>query len=282
MKDYSFQMPGSREKGIVLVHGLAGSPPEMRFLAKRFNKMGFTCLAPVMAGHCRDLPTLLKTNYHDWVGSVQSAIERLKTEVDQVFVAGICVGGGVGLLAAHRMPAGVVSGAAIYSPTLIYNGWNAPWWHKHLHWLVPIVTPMPLSHRIGFNEKLPFGLKSDRIRKAVTKNSGDGIDGTLPSFPLKGLNENFRLNKALKKALPSMTIPTLLIHSRQDDVSGPENAENIKARHGGRCEIAYLEDSYHKIHIDQERQKAADLTADFFGRPAATPLVAEADAAETS
>jgi carboxylesterase len=278
MKDYSFHLPGSREKGIVLVHGLAGSPPEMRFLAKRFAKMGFTCDAPVMAGHCRDTSTLLKTGYKDWVKSVQQAIVRLKQDVDEVYVAGICVGGGVGLLAAHQLPAGFVSGAAIYSPTLIYNGWNAPWWHRHLHWLVPIVTPLPLSRMIGFNEKLPFGLKSDRIRRAVTKNSGDGIDGTLPAFPLKGLNENFRLNKALKKALPTMTVPTLLIHSRHDDVSGPENAENIKARHGGRCEVIYLEDSYHKIHIDQERQKAAVLTADFFGRPAQVATVPDDEA----
>lgn len=267
MKDFSFHLPGTSGKGIVLVHGLTGAPPEMKFVGKRLNKMGFTCDAPVMAGHCRDMKTLLKTTYEDWVGSIQDALLHLKTEVDEVYVGGICVGGAVGLMAAHGLPAGTVSGATIFSPTLIYNGWGQPGWHSSMHWLLPITAKTPIGRLIKFGEKHPFGLKSDRLRNAILANSGDGIDGTLPDFPLQGLHENFRLNKAMKKALPHMTVPTLLIHAREDDTSHPSNAENIQKLHGGVCEVAYLEDSYHKIHIDQERQKVAELTATFFGLP---------------
>ena len=44
-------------------------------------------------------------------------------------------------------------------------------------------------------------------------------------------------------------------------------AEAIQKLHGGRCEIGWLEDSYHMIHVDQERHKVAHMTADFFGAP---------------
>jgi carboxylesterase len=61
-----------------------------------------------------------------------------------------------------------------------------------------------------------------------------------------------------------MQTPTLLIHAKEDDVSHPRNAERIQRLHGGQCEVVLLDNSYHMLHIDQERHKVADLTADFF------------------
>jgi carboxylesterase len=96
--------------------------------------------------------------------------------------------------------------------------------------------------------------------------NGSAIEGALPSFPMGALYENYRLNKALEKALPLIRTPTLLIHAKEDDLSHPRNADRIQRRHGGRCELVLLDDSYHMLHIDQERHKVADLTADFFER----------------
>jgi carboxylesterase len=67
--------------------------------------------------------------------------------------------------------------------------------------------------------------------------------------------------------LPSITIPTLLIHARDDDVSHPRNARRIQRLHGGSCDIVYLENSYHMIHVDRERDRVAELTAGFFEAP---------------
>ena len=48
MKDYSFYLQGSEEKGVLLVHGLTGTPSEMRFIGKQLHKMGFTVYAPTL------------------------------------------------------------------------------------------------------------------------------------------------------------------------------------------------------------------------------------------
>jgi carboxylesterase len=266
MKDYSFHMPGTSGKGVLLIHGLTGSPPEMRFVAKRLNRVGFACSSPVLAGHCRDMDALHASTYEDWIASVHEAIDKFAPEVDELYAAGICVGGQLALLAAHQRP-GKIKKVAIYSPMIRYDGWNTPIWWKNLQWMIPFAAHMPILRDLTFPESHPFGLKSDRLRKAVAQNSGDGIEGTLPEFSLKGLYQNFRLNKALKKALPDMTVPTLLIHAREDDVSSPRNSIRLKAMHGGECHIEWLDDSYHMIHVDQERQKVADLTAAFFGVP---------------
>jgi carboxylesterase len=76
--------------------------------------------------------------------------------------------------------------------------------------------------------------------------------------------------------LPNMRVPTLLIHAREDDVSHPRNARRIKRLHGGECDLIYLDNSYHMIHVDQERDRVADMTATFFGAPRANNAAAPA------
>ena len=100
MSQYDFRMQGSGTKGVLLVHGLTGSPAEMRFVGKQLNRQGFTVYAPTLAGHCADEKTLLGSRYEDWVASIRHAIRKFAAEVDEVYLAGICVGGAIALLAA--------------------------------------------------------------------------------------------------------------------------------------------------------------------------------------
>ena len=260
-KDHSFYLEGTNGKGIILVHGLTGAPAEMKFVGKQLNKMGYTVYAPLLAGHCVDEATLVATNYRDWLDSLKKAVNSFAPKVSEVHMAGICVGGGLALYAAHEMPDKIKS-VTIYSATLNYDGWNQPKWSRLAQTFKEVLIHIPKVRHSSFGESHPFGLKSDRLRNAIVKG-GDGIEGTLARFPTSSLYENYRLNDILKKALPKMKVPTLLIHAREDDVSHPRNAEKIKKLHGGRCEIIYLDDSYHLIHIDKEHKKVAQMTADF-------------------
>ncbi len=259
-KDYSFYLDGTNGKGVILVHGLTGAPAEMKFVGKQLNSMGYTVYAPVLAGHCVDENHLIATTYEDWLQSLKVAIASFAPKVSEINMAGICVGGGLALYAAYQMPDQVKS-VAIYSAALDYDGWSQPKWARLARIFKDVLIHIPKVRKGGFEEKHPFGFKNDRVRNAVLKS---GIEGTLPKFPAVGLYQNYRLNDALKKALPQITTPTLLIHAREDDVSHPRNSEKIQKLHGGRCEVIYLEQSYHMIHVDQERKKVADLTANFF------------------
>jgi carboxylesterase len=266
MSEFDFRLQGSAKKGILLVHGLTGSPTEMRFVGKQLHRAGFTVYAPTLAGHCGTMDDLIATRYEDWVESLRAAIREFAQEVDEVHMAGICVGGALALYAAH-LEGDLVKGVAIYSPLLNYDGWNTPLHYRWARGLRHILIRLPMVSRMSFGEAPPYCIKSERIRKAIMSNGGDSIAGTLPSFPAKSLYQNYRLNDALQRVLPAMRTPTLLIHAREDDVGHPRNALAIQKRHGGRCEIAWLEDSYHMIHVDQERHKVAALTAEFFGVP---------------
>jgi carboxylesterase len=47
-------------------------------------------------------------------------------------------------------------------------------------------------------------------------------------------------------------------------MSHPRNAWRLRDALGGPVEVKLLENSFHMIHVDQERDVVADLTATFF------------------
>jgi carboxylesterase len=257
-----FYFQGTNGKGVLLIHGLTGAPVEMRFVGKTLNRMGYTVYAPRLAGHGVDIDTLIKTTHRDWIDGLGEPLNRLKAECDEVSTAGICVGGALGLMLAHSEP-GRVARSVVYAPALQYDGWNQPWWQRYINPVIRLGYYFPALYHLTFEEKAPFGIKDERMRRFLME--GASMKGVLPCFPIIALYENMLLNDALRKALPAMTTPTLLIHSREDDVSNPRNAERIKALHGGPVELVYLQNSYHMVHVDQERELVARLTGEFIG-----------------
>jgi carboxylesterase len=185
--------------------------------------------------------------------------------VKEVYTAGICVGGALGLMLAH-LEYPKISKSVIYSPTINYDGWNQTLIAKvggrfvnRFKWIRPL-------HHLSFKERSPFGIKDERMRTFIIE--GASMKGILLSMPAIALYENFRLNRALKAALPEVKVPTLLLHAKEDDVSSPRNAEKIRRLHGGECELRYLYDSYHMIHVDRERELVARMSGEYFGLPA--------------
>ena len=53
IQDSSYFLNGNRN-GVLLIHGLTGTPNEMRIIAKGLNQAGFTVYAMQLAGHCGD------------------------------------------------------------------------------------------------------------------------------------------------------------------------------------------------------------------------------------
>ncbi len=268
LDENGFYFEGGREKGVLLIHGLTGAPGEMRLVGKALNQAGFTVYAPVLAGHCQTASALEATTYEDWIDSLRGPLYWLKREVRHVYTAGICLGGALGLMLAFQ-EGSKVEKSVIYSPTLKYDGWNQGMLTRlGVNLIQPLIWVRPL-HRLNFPERSPYGIKDERMRRFMTESAS--MKGILRSFPVLALYQNLRLNQALKAALPRMNVPTLLLHARDDDISHPRNAEKIKRLHGGECELRYLDDSYHMIHVDNEREAVVRMTAEFFGYP--TPKV---------
>jgi len=262
-----FSLAGHLGKAVLLIHGMTGAPGEMKFLAKRLHRRGFAVEAPLLAGHGRDEAHLLTTTWRDWLGTVAEAYARLRRDHDEVYVAGVCVGGALGLALAAEEPS--VAGAAVYSMTYRYDGWNMKRWYSAIAPLAEPFVGLPHIRRLSFAEPYPFGLKDERLREGMAAAPGAVIPGALDRLPLGSIGEMHRLARRLDRIGRQITLPTLIVHARDDDMSHPRNAVRLQRALGGAVELRLLDDCYHMIHVDRQRELVAELTADFFGAPAA-------------
>ena len=258
-------------KGVLLLHGLTGAPAEMKLVGRRLGRAGFTLSSPLLAGHGKDQATLLRSNWRDWLASARTAYLELAAQVDEVYIAGICVGAALGLALSAEFPA--IKGVAVYSMTFEYDGWNMPRWATAAP-LIQLVANLPLMRGIKINEPYPYGLKDLRLRELASRAPQSLIEGSLDSMPLGSLYQMYRLGRHIERLGPRITAPVLIVHAREDDMSHPRNAHRLRAALGGPTRLLMLEDSYHMVHVDRQYGLVAQETAAFFGAP--VPVEAEA------
>ena len=138
--DRSYWFDGGRT-GALLLHGLGGTPVEMRYVALALARAGMTVSCPQLAGHNGSFAELQASSWYDWYASAEMALDRLRERCDAVLVGGLSMGAVLALMLAAERKADV-QGAALYAPTLRLNGWGVPWYAR----LFDIVPHLSLIH----------------------------------------------------------------------------------------------------------------------------------------
>ena len=265
IQDSSYFLNGNRN-GVLLIHGLTGTPNEMRIVAKGLNQAGFTVYAMQLAGHCGDEADLCRTTWHDWYQSVQQAADFLKQHVDHLFVAGLSMGALLSLKLAADYPQ-LVKGVGVYGVTFTYDGWSMPFWAKQLFFLLTFLKKLHLFQKTSFIEKPPYGLKDERIRATVAASmfSGDSAAAGLVGNPFPALAEMQWLAKKVRQQLPQVIAPCLIMHSGHDDIANINtNARLVEKNVSGPTRFVVLDDSYHLITIDRQRREVINESVQFF------------------
>ncbi len=248
---------GGGTEAVILVHGLTGAPDEMRFLAKKLHDRGYDVHVPLLAGHGADYPTVMKTGWKDWLETVKQTYEAIRPNYSHVHVAGICVGGMLGLLLARDHD---VASCTIYAPVFAFDGWTMPKSYAFLKPTWRLIYLVPGVGRIIVPETYPFGLKDERLRALASESQESLIKGALDGMPLKSIADMYHLGQVVLQTAPSLTVPTLIIHAEEDEIGDPENARRLQRALGGPVRLELLQDSYHMIHVDRERSKVVAMT----------------------
>ena len=96
----------------------------------------------------------------------------------------------------------------------------------------------------------------------------------LAKLTLPAVHEAELLIKSVKKSLPRISAPALIIHAVEDDVSTPRSARFVAANIGSKIvESILLHDSYHMLTIDNEREQVATDTIRFFNAAHAARVI---------
>ena len=122
--------------GCVLIHGFTGSPKEMRIMGDFLFTHNITALGIRLAGHATDVQDMARTRWKDWLASVEDGIHLLSQCCDNIFLAGLSMGGALSLLAASIYPVrGII---AMSTPYEIKKDWriNFP---KQISFFIPTI-----------------------------------------------------------------------------------------------------------------------------------------------
>ncbi|MBV9891122.1 MAG: alpha/beta fold hydrolase [Rhizobacter sp.] len=263
----AFAWPGGRS-GVLLIHGLGGTPTEMRFVARGLHAAGFTVHAVQLAGHCGTVADLVATGWRDWRRSVEEAADALAAQVDHVFVAGLSMGAVLALELAIARP-DLVRGVGCYGTTFRLDGWAVPL-HARLSVLLPLVCGLGLGRERQVMERHPYGIKDERTRAWVVGSmlAGDSGAAGLPGTPWGALAEFVRLSRHVRRRLGGVRAPCLVVHSSDDDIASLSNVELIQRRVSGPVETVLLDDSYHIVPVDRQRGILIRHSVAFFRRVA--------------
>ncbi len=251
--------------GVLLIHGLTGTPNEMRLLAKGLNRAGCTVLAVQLAGHCGTQDDLVTTSWQDWVASARRGADRLMQHTGQpVITCGLSMGALLALALAIERPQ-QVAGVVALSTTFRYDGWSIPGYTR-LAFLLPLFRALGIGRRSVFMEAPPYGIKDEALRERVVAqmHSGDSAAAGLPGNPWWSVIELRALSAYVRRNLGKVHAPCLVMHARHDDIAAAGNAQDIvRGVRNAPVELVLLDDSYHMITIDRDRRTVLARTVAF-------------------
>jgi len=246
--------------GILLIHGLGGTPVELKFVAQALNRAGHTVFCPLLVGHGGSGELLNATTWMDWYKSVEDAHDALKERSDVIIVGGLSAGVLLALHLAAQRPQ-EVDGTLLFSPTFWPDGWAIP---RYLA-LFKLIRYKWLANLINLRECAPYGIKDERIRGVILNSLQSEGRPMKDIFGRKGGTVlEFRwLAQTVEKELGQIKQPALIFHPRFDDQSDICNSILLQRKLGGVAEVVVLDDSYHMVTLDRQRADVADRSVTF-------------------
>jgi carboxylesterase len=272
--DPSFKIKGGKV-GILLLHRLCGTPVEMRFVASGLAKQGYTVHCPSLAGHCGSDHELKTSTWTDWYRSAEFALDELKSECDVVIAGGLSAGAVLAVMLAAKNPT-KVNATALLAPTLWLNGWMIPWYAR----LFRLVGTKRFANLFRFSHHDPHGIKDDRIREFIQRaraSLGAAETGN-PMTPGGAVFEHRQMVKAVRKLVPYVRQPALILHPLEDDYAAMSNATYLRDRLAGPVAFEVLDDCYHLVTVDRQRHVVVEaidrFVSNVLGLPMQKPLPA--------
>ncbi len=246
--------------GCLLLHGLTGSPFEMRWLGQHLNSQDYTVYGPRLPGHGTNPRDLQRVSWREWYFCALDGYRLLRQRCEQVFVMGLSMGGGLTLLLAANE---AIDGLAIFStPYDLKTQIKRPMRAllplvPSITWLIPTIPKDGAPERVGAFEQYV----REEAQRRGEEFSGRGNYGAWVTAAVWEMN---RLLREMRQGLSQITAPALLVYSKGDHTVTLPNSQYIYETLGSsRKELLILENSNHNVTIHTEHRLVFDAVSSF-------------------
>ena len=214
------------------------------------HELGYTCLGVRLVGHATRPKDMVRSHWTDWTASVEDGYNLLCGAADNIYLVGLSMGGALSLLMSTRLGQRVKGVIAISTPYAMPD--------EHPAWQIKLYS--------YFKTYLPKTKDEPGTGWFDKESYKEHI-----SYPLNPLRSAAELKILLDKmhvALPKVTVPVMLVHSRDDAYVLPENMEHIYA---GLVNVSdktkhYVTGSGHVVTRDAARHQVFEMARDFIKR----------------
>jgi carboxylesterase len=228
--------------GVLLCHGFTGTPRSLRPWGEYLAERGLSVSVPLLPGHGTRWQDMQRTGWQDWYATVDRELAELSERCSKVFVGGLSMGGTLALRLAEKHGA-AISGLILVNPSV--KGDN------------PQLKALPVLRHLVPSVA---GIASDIALEGVEEG---GYDRT----PLHAVYSLSRFWPIVRSALPRVTQPLLLLHSRVDHVVHPSNSALVLGRVSSTdVTERVLERSYHVATLDHDAERIFTESYEFVRR----------------
>jgi len=238
-----FDLPGAGRAAALCLHGLTGTPYEVRPLGEALSRAGVRAVGPVLPGHNETPQSLARVRYGQWLEAARVQLRRLRDLHEIVFMVGLSMGGLLTL--------------ALASETRIDGA-------------VTVGTPLRLSRRVAIlvpwlKFLVPFARKREgsNIRDPAARSRHPSYE----VMPLAAVHQLQHLQRLVRASLGRVTAPLLVAHGAHDATADPADSQEIFDRVASReREHLILEESAHVVPVDRDGPRLAAATVEFLTR----------------
>lgn len=239
---------GNGPDACLLLHGLTGSPAEVRPVGDALALAGFRVLAPLLPGHGTRPEDLFGVTRADLLGAAREALLSLRG-AERIFLCGLSAGALLSLqLAAkswgrHGLPADI-SALALLAPAVEFTG---PSW--------------VFTHLLGRLPKVPLMVGKGGRDLSVPEATPSAYAGV----PLEWGAELLALSRESVAMARRVRAPTLILHGARDRTVSPAGARRLSGLlSSARVEVRVLPQSGHVLPLDVESAEVCRSVVSFF------------------
>jgi carboxylesterase len=222
---------------IILVHGFGASATETRPLGEFLCLNGYDISGVLLSGHGTNSRDLDSINWKDWYTDIKQAYQERGANYEHVFIGGVSMGGAVALYSSSKLKFdGVFTINALYK---LKGTWKFFAWMSHFF----------KSHRPRSPKRIKWYIDHDLFAYQE--------DSTFAAYQM------LKFLRALHKQIKKITIPALILQSKEDRTLNPQNAEWIYENLQTEKELMMLEKGDHILTVDENREVAFEKILSF-------------------